>query len=86
MLIFAIFLLAMLKKLVPNVFDKQKYMLCYEYLQLYLRLGLTLKTIHCILEFNHSQWLKSYVETNTHKRIETKKKKKKRKTWEMESM
>ena len=31
------------KKLVPNLFDKEKYMIHYEKLQLYLRLGLKLK-------------------------------------------
>ena len=31
------------KKLVPNLFDKEKYVIHYENLQLYLRLGLTLK-------------------------------------------
>ena len=30
------------KNLVPNLFDKKKYVLHYEYLQLYLRLGLKL--------------------------------------------
>ena len=30
------------KKLVPNLFDKKKYLLLYEKLQLYLRLGLKL--------------------------------------------
>ena len=40
------------KKLVPNVFDKEKYVLHYENLQLYLRLGLKLKKIHRVLEFN----------------------------------
>ena len=48
-------LLVMLKKLVPNVFDKEKYVLHYENLQLYLRLGLKLKKIHRTLEFNRSQ-------------------------------
>ena len=46
------------KKLVPNVFDKEKYALHYQNLQLYLRLGLKLKNIHRVLEFNKSQWLK----------------------------
>ena len=32
------------KKLVPNFFDKEKYVLHYENLQIYLRLGLKLKT------------------------------------------
>ena len=31
------------KKLVPNFFDKEKYVIQYENLQLYLRLGLKLK-------------------------------------------
>ena len=33
----------MLKKLVPNFFDKEIYVIHYENLQLYLRLGLKLK-------------------------------------------
>ena len=33
----------MLKKLVPNFFNKEKYILHYENLQLYSRLGLKLK-------------------------------------------
>ena len=39
------------KKLVPNFFDKEKYSLHYENLQLSLRLGLKLKQIHRVLEF-----------------------------------
>ena len=35
--------MVMFKKLVPNFFDKEKYVLYYENLQLYLRLGLKLK-------------------------------------------
>ena len=35
--------LAMLRKLVPNLFDKEKYVIHYENVQLYLRLGLKLK-------------------------------------------
>ena len=53
------------KKLVPNFFDKEKYMLHYENLQLYLRLGLKLKKIDRLLEINQSQWVKPYVELNT---------------------
>ena len=54
------------KKLAPNFFDKEKYVLHYENLQLYLRLGLKVKEIHHVLEFNQSQWQKPYVEFNTH--------------------
>ena len=41
-------------KLVPYFFDKEKYVFHYENLQLYLRLGLKLKKVHHVLEFN--QW------------------------------
>ena len=43
LLIFITYLLAMLKKLVLNLFDKAKYVIHYENLQLYLRLELKLK-------------------------------------------
>ena len=58
------------KKLVPNFFDQEKYVIHYENLQRYLRLRLKLKKIHRVFEFNQSQWLKQYVEFNTQKRIE----------------
>ena len=61
----------MLKKIMPNFIDKEKYVLHYESLQLYLRI--VFKKIHHILEFNQSQWLKPYFEFNTHKRIEAEK-------------
>ena len=52
------------KKLVPNCFDKEKYVIHYENLQLYL---------NRVLEFNQSQCLKQYVEFNTQNRIEAEK-------------
>ena len=61
------------KKLVPNLFDKEKYVIHYENLKPYLRLGLKLNKIHRILEFNQSQWLKPCMEFNTQKRIEAEK-------------
>ena len=36
------------KKLVPNFFDKERYVLHYENLEFYLRLGLKLKSTSCI--------------------------------------
>ena len=59
-----------IKKLVLIFFDKEKYVIHYQNLQLYLKLGLKLKKIHRVLEFNQSQWLKLYVEFKTQKRIE----------------
>ena len=55
------------KKLVPNFFDKGEYLVHYENLQLYLRLGLKLNTVYHLLKFSQSQWLKLYIELNTHK-------------------
>ena len=45
-------------KLVPKFFDKEKYVICYKKLLLYLRLELKLKRIYRVLELNQSQWLK----------------------------
>ena len=41
-------LISNVKELVPNIFDKEKYVLHHENLQLYLRLGLKLKNTPCI--------------------------------------
>ena len=49
-------------------------MLHYKNLQLYLRLGLKLKKIHWVLEFNQSQWLKPFVEFRTQKKNKSRKK------------
>ena len=61
------------KKLVPNVFDKESYVIHYEYLQLYLRLGLKLKEIHRVLEFNQSHPLKQNIEFNAQKKNRSRK-------------
>ena len=62
------------KKLVPNFFDNEIYVIHYENLQLYLKLGLKFKknTWHIRIQ---SQWLKQYVEFNTQQRKEAKQKK-----------
>ena len=57
----------------PNFFDKEKYVIHYENLQIYFRLGLKLRKNDQVLEFNQSQWLKPYVEFNTQKIIEAEK-------------
>ena len=61
------------KKLVPNFFDKEKYVIHYENFKLYLRLELKPKKIRRVLEFNQSQWLKQYVEFNTQNRVQAQK-------------
>ena len=55
----------MLKKLVPNFFDKENK--CF-----IIRTYNFTKT-HRVLEFNQSQWLKLYIEFSTQKRIEAEK-------------
>ena len=62
-----------IKKLLSNFFDKEKYVLHYKNLQLYLKPGLKLKKINCVLELNLSQWLKPFVKINTQQLIEAEK-------------
>ena len=60
------------QKLIPNLKDKEKYVLHYQNLQLYLKLGLKLKKIHRALEFSQSKWREPYIAFNTQKRAKAK--------------
>ena len=59
-------------KLIPTLSNKEKYVLHYKNLQSYLNLGLKLKRVHRVLEFNQSPWLKKYIDFNTQKRTKAK--------------
>ena len=59
-------------KLIPNLGDKKKYVLHYENLKQYLKLGLKLTHIHRGIKFNESPWLEKYISLNTKLRTEAK--------------
>ena len=60
------------KKLIPNLRDKYKYVTHYKNLMLYLSLGMKLKKIHQGIKFNESEWLKPYIDLNTNLRAKAK--------------
>ena len=49
------------KKLIPNLWNKTKYIVHYRNLQLYLKLGLVLKKIHNVVAFKQKPWLSCYI-------------------------
>ena len=55
------------KKLIPNLKDKVRYVVHYKNLLHYLSLGMKLVKIHRMLSFKQRNWLKSYVDFNTKK-------------------
>ena len=59
-------------KLIPNLGNKKKYVLHYENLIQYLKLGLKLTHIHRGIKFKESPWLEKYISLNTKLRTESK--------------
>ena len=60
------------QKLVPNLHNKEKYVIHYRTLKLYLQLGLKLTKIHRVVRFNQSPWLQKYIAFNTEQRKKAK--------------
>ena len=53
------------RKLVPNLNDKEKYVLHHKNLEQYLSLGLKLTKVHRGVKFYEKPWMKGYIQLNT---------------------
>ena len=58
------------KKLVPNLINKNNDVIHFRNLQQCLGLGMKLKKIHRILKFKQEDWMKPYIDFNTERRKE----------------
>ena len=59
-------------KLVPNLYNKEKYAIHSRALDQALKHGLILEKVHRIIEFNQSAWLKPYIDFNKDLRTKAK--------------
>ena len=59
------------EKLIPNLYPKEKYVVHYRNLKLYLSLGMRLTRIHRVMTFKQQPWLKTYSKPYISVEIET---------------
>ena len=60
------------EKLIPNLRDKEKYVIHHENLKLYEKLGLKLKKIHKGIKFKEENFMEKYIDFNNEKRTKAK--------------
>ena len=60
------------EKLVPNLYDKEKYVIHVKALKQALDHGLVLKEIHRVIQFKQSAWMKEHIDFNTRLRAAAK--------------
>ena len=53
------------EKLIPNLYEKKRYVIHIRALDQALKHGLVLKHIHKAIEFKQSAWMKEYIDFNT---------------------
>ena len=53
------------EKLVPNLRNKDRYVLLYRNLQLYMSLDMRLTKVHRAVRFDQSPWMEPYIRMNT---------------------
>lgn len=58
-------------KLVPNLFDKERYVCHYRNLKFYIEHGLVLRKVHRVIRFRQSRWLAPYIAKNSALRAAT---------------
>ena len=56
------------KKLLQTFFDKERYVVHYKLLKLYVQLGLVIRKVHRALQFRQENWLSPYITLNSEKR------------------
>ena len=60
------------KKLIPNLFNKDNYVIHYRHLKLLVELGIEVIELHNVLEFRQERFLSDFIMFNTQKRSESK--------------